>query len=149
MENIFNAADRAALQQRLSRLQPTSARQWGKMNAAQMLAHCAAAMEMACGDRQKKQAFIGKLVTPFIRSTFLGPKPLGRNSPTDPDLVIAEERDFSAESQRLSTLVDRFCQAGPDAAGRQIHSFFGRFSGEEWGRLTYKHLDHHLRQFGV
>jgi hypothetical protein len=149
MENMFNAADRAALEQRLSRLQPTSARQWGTMNAAQMLAHCAAAMEMACGDRQKKQTFLGKLVTPFIRSTVLGPKPLGRNSPTDPDLVIAEDRNFAAESQRLSTLVDRFCQVGPNAAGRQTHSFFGRFSGEEWGRLTYKHLDHHLRQFGV
>ena len=149
MENMFNAGDRAVLQQRLSRLQPSSARQWGKMNAAQMLAHCAAALEMACGDRQKKQAFIGKLVTPFIRSSFLGPKPLGRNSPTDPDLLIADERDFAAERQRLSMLVDRFCQAGPDTAGRQIHSFFGRLSGEEWGRLTYKHLDHHLRQFGV
>jgi hypothetical protein len=149
MENLFNPADRAALQQRLSQLQPTSARQWGKMNAAQMLAHCAAAMEMACGDRQKPQAFLGKLITPFIRSAVLGPKPLGRNSPTDPDLRIAEERDFAAERQRLSTLVDRFCQAGPDAAGRQIHSFFGRFSGEEWGRLVFKHLDHHLRQFGA
>ena len=149
MENMFNEEDRAALQQRLNRLQPSSARQWGRMNAAQMLAHCAAAMEMACGDRQRKQAFLGRLVTPFIRSTVLGPKPLGRNSPTDPDLVIAEERDFAAESRRLSALVDRFCQAGPEAAGRQIHSFFGRFSGEEWGRLTYKHLDHHLRQFGV
>jgi hypothetical protein len=149
MENMFNAGDRAVLQQRLSRLQPSSARQWGKMNAGQMLAHCAAALEMACGDRQKKQAFIGKLVTPFIRSSFLGPKPLGRNSPTDPDLLIADERDFAAERQRLSMLVDRFCQAGPDTAGRQIHSFFGRLSGEEWGRLTYKHLDHHLRQFGV
>jgi Protein of unknown function (DUF1569) len=149
MENMFNAADRAALQHRLSRLQPSSRRQWGKMNAAQMLAHCAAAMEMACGDRQKKQAFLGKLITPFIRSTVLGPKPLRRNSPTDPDLLIADEREFAAERQRLSTLVDRFCQAGPDAAGRQIHSFFGRFNGEEWGRLVYKHLDHHLRQFGV
>jgi hypothetical protein len=106
-------------------------------------------MVMACGDRPKKQVFLGKLVTPFIRSAVLGPKPLRRNSPTDPDLVIAEEPDFDAERHRLSTLVDRFCQAGPDAAGRQIHSFFGRFSGGEWGRLTYKHLDHHLRQFGA
>jgi len=149
MENIFNATDRAALQQRVDRLQPTSARQWGTMNAAQMLAHCASALEMACGDRPGKQVFLGKLLTPFIRSTVLGPKPLRRNSPTDPNLVIAEERDFDAERHRLSMLIDRFCQAGPDAAGRQIHSFFGRFSGEQWGRLTYKHLDHHLRQFGV
>jgi len=106
-------------------------------------------MVMACGDRPKKQVFLGKLVTPFIWSAVLGPKPLRRNSPTDPDLVIAEEPDFDAERHRLSTLVDRFCQAGPDAAGRQIHSFFGRFIGGEWGRLTYKHLDHHLRQFGA
>ena len=149
MENLFNPADRATLQRRLSQLQPTSARQWGKMNPAQMLAHCAAAMEMACGDRQKPQAFLGKLITPFIRSAVLGPTPLRRNSPTNPDMLIGDEREFAAERQRLEKLVDRFCEAGPDAAGRQIHSFFGQFSGEQWGRLAFKHLDHHLRQFGA
>lgn len=149
MENLFNATDRASIDRRLSALQASSVRQWGKMNPAQMLAHCANAMEMACGDRQKRQAFLGKLVTPFIRATILGPNEMGRNAPTDPDLKIVDDRDFAAERARMITLVDRFCKGGPAAAAPQIHSFFGRLSRDEWGRLMYKHLDHHLRQFGA
>src|SRR5262249_29985174 len=149
MENLFNPPDRAALERRLAALQASSDRQWGKMNPAQMLAHCAGAMEMACGDAPKKQAFIGKLLAPFVRSTLLGEKPMGRNAPTDPALRISDERDFAAERVRLTALVDKFCRLGPAAAGEQTHAFLGRLSGDEWGRLMYKHLDHHLRQFGT
>jgi hypothetical protein len=147
--NLFDSADRQALVRRLDGLQPASARQWGKMNSAQMLAHCAVALEVACGERPKKQVLLGRLLTPFIRSSVLGEKPFVRNSPTDPDFIIADERDFAAERQRLATLIDRFCQRGPDAASGQVHSFFGKLNGDEWGRLMYKHLDHHLRQFGA
>lgn len=149
MQNIFDSVDREAIVRRLAGLQPDSLRQWGKMTPAQMLAHCAVALEVACGDRPKKQALLGRLVTPFIRSSILGEKPFGRNSPTDPDFVIADERDFAVERRRLTTLIDRFCERGPSAAAGQVHGFFGRLSGDEWGRLMHKHLDHHLRQFGA
>ena len=147
MQNLFDPADRDALLRRLSGLQPFSPRQWGKMNAAQMLAHCAAALEIACGDRVKKQALIGRVLAPFVRPAVLGEKPLGRNAPTDPEFRIAGDRDFAAEQKRLAALVERFCSRGPSAADGLVHGFFGRLSAEEWGRLMYKHLDHHLRQF--
>ena len=147
MQNLFDAVDREAIVRRLTALQPGSPRQWGKMSP-QMLAHCAAALEVACGDRPKKQALLGRLVTPFIRSSVFGEKPFDKNSPTDPDFVIADERDFALERRRLGALIDRFCERGPAAAAVQIHSFFGRLSGDEWGLLMHKHLDHHLRQFG-
>jgi len=149
MQNLFDPADRDAVERRLSALQPTNARQWGKMSAPQMLAHCASALEVACGDRVKKQALIGKIISPFVKSSVLGEAPFRRNSPTDPELRIADDRDFAAERQRLMTLVERFCSRGPAAADGLVHSFFGRLSGDQWGRLSYKHLDHHLRQFGA
>ena len=149
MQNLFNTADRDAVLGRLEALQPTGTRQWGTMTAAQALAHCSLALEMACGERKKPQALLGRLVTPFIRSTVLGEKPMGRNAPTDRDLVVADDRDFAAEQRRLAGMIDRFVRLGPDAAGTQVHSFFGRFTGDEWGRLMYKHVDHHLRQFGA
>jgi hypothetical protein len=148
MQNLFDSVDREAIVRRLTALRPGSPRQWGKMSPAQMLAHCAAALEVACGDRPKKQTLLGRIVTPFIRSSILGEKPFGRNSPTDPDFVIADERDFALERRRLGALIDRFCERGSSAAAGQVHSFFGRLSGDEWGRLMHKHLDHHLRQFG-
>ena len=149
MQNLFDASDRDAILKRLSSLQPATPRQWGKMTAPQMLAHCAIAFEMPLGERSKKQALLGKIVTPFIRSSILGDKPFGKNSPTDPDFVVADERDFSAEQRRLVDCVNRFCAAGAAAADGRMHSFFGRLKGGEWGRLMYKHVDHHLRQFGA
>ena len=113
-----------------------------------MLAHCSAALEVGTGDRPRKQALIGKVLAPFVRGSVLGDKPFTRNSPTDPTFVIADQRDFARERERLIELIARFSAAGAAAAGGQMHSFFGRISGEEWGTLMYKHLDHHLGQFG-
>ena len=70
------------------------------------------------------------------------------SSPTDPSFVVTDERDFERERARLTGLVARFCERGPAQAGKQLHSFLGRMSGDDWGTLMYKHLDHHLRQFG-
>ena len=96
-----------------------------------------------------KQKFLGKILTPFIRSSILGAKPFGKNAPTDPTFVVAGERDFTAERMRLLGLIHRFVERGSDAAGRETHAFFGRMTGHEWGELMYKHIDHHLRQFGA
>ena len=149
METFFNASDRAAIELRLAALQPSSVRQWGKMNPGQAIAHCAAAMEMACGIRKKDQAVIGRIFAPFVKARFLGDKPFGRNGPTDPDLIVANERDLAAERARMLSLIDQFYRSGEAGAAGKVHSFFGRLRGDEWGRLMYKHLDHHLRQFGA
>jgi Protein of unknown function (DUF1569) len=147
MPTIFDPSDRAALLRRLEALQPSSLRQWGTMNPAQMLAHCSIAMEMACGDTPSKQVLIGRILGPLVRWRVLGDKPLRKNVPTSPLLVVADERDFAGERRRLEALVERFAQAGPSGADDRVHMFFGRLTGDQWGRLMYKHLDHHLRQF--
>jgi transposase InsO family protein len=62
---------------------------------------------------------------------------------------VKHERDFVAERQRLRGLIDRFAAGGPAGCTKHPHSFFGPMTPEEWAALNYKHLDHHLRQFGV
>lgn len=149
MKTLFNPADRDALSRRFAALEPGAQRQWGRMEPSQMLRHCAIALEDALGTRPVKQVFLGKLVTPFIRSQVFGDKPFGRNSPTDPTYVVSGSPDFEAELSRLATLIDRMVQRGPAKTEGLVHPFFGRLSGDKWGHLVYKHLDHHLRQFGV
>jgi hypothetical protein len=149
MPTLFDSADREAILKRLEQLEPGATRQWGTMDPAQMLAHCSLATETGTGERPMKQKLLGRLVMPFIRSIVLGDGPFRRNAPTDPTFVVSDPRDFAAERARLTGRIDRFCQRGPAEAGRQAHPFFGALTGEEWGRLVYKHLDHHLRQFGV
>lgn len=149
MKTLFDSADRAGLLQRLENLQPASLRQWGKMSPSQALCHCGRALEMATGDHPVKQKLIGKIIAPFVRSSALGEKPFGKNAPTDPMLVVSDERDLAAERAQLVELIQRFAKGGPESAGKFTHAFFGKLNGDEWGVLMYKHIDHHLRQFGA
>ncbi len=112
-----------------------------------MLAHCAIAMEAAMGGQPRKQILLGKLIGPFVRSSALGEKPFSKNSPTDPTFVMSDSREFIAERNRLLHLIQRFAEQGPSSVSGAVHTFFGKLTGEEWGVLIYKHLDHHLRQF--
>jgi len=150
MKQLSDAGLAAELKQRLQRLQSTSQRQWGKMTAAQAVAHCAVGMEMALGDIVLPRLLIGRLIGRMVKPLALGnEKPMQRNSPTAPALIIADDRDLDAERRRLSVLVDRFAAAGPAGYTTHPHPFFGPLTPDEWAILMYKHLDHHLRQFGV
>jgi hypothetical protein len=149
MQNLFEAADRENVTRRLAALQSSSVRQWGRMDVSQMLAHCAISLEVPCGDRVKRRRVLGRILAPFVRASALGEKPMPHNAPTDPDYRIAESREFERERARVVSLVDRFGRLGPAGVDGVVHSFFGRLTGEQWGRLMYKHLDHHLRQFGA
>ncbi len=149
MNSLFTPADREALSVRLAALEAGTPRRWGTMEPAQMLLHCAIGLEVATGERPMRQVFLGKLLTPFLRGRVFGEQPFMRKVPTDPSYVVRDTRDFGAERNRLATLIDRFVQHGPERAAQFTHPFFGKLNGNEWGILMYKHLDHHLRQFGV
>jgi len=149
MKNLFAPSERQQILDRLEKLQAGASRGWGKMDPAQMLAHCAAALEVGTGDRVLPHRLIGRIFSPFVKRSLLGEKPFPRNSPTDPAFVVSDPRDFAKEKARLTAVVNRFCDAGPSAANGRVHSFFGRLNGDEWGVVMHKHIDHPLRQFGA
>ena len=146
MKNLFEAGRVEEVKERMAQLRPDSERLWGKMNAAQAVAHCSASVEWAVGDRIPPRMFLGRIVKPMV---FRNDEPMRRNSPTAKDLMVQDERDLRTERERLRGLIDRFAAAGPKGCTTHPHSFFGRLTPEEWATLMYKHLDHHLRQFGV
>ena len=150
MKNLFEAATVAEVKDRVAHLAPDSKRLWGKMNAPQAAAHCSAALELAQGDRLPPQMLLGRLIGRIVKPMVLGnDEPMRRNSPTMKEIVVADERDLEPERKRLLGLVDRFAAGGPGGCTTHPHSFFGRLTPQEWAILMYKHLDHHLRQFGV
>jgi len=151
MKNLFEAAVANQVKTRLGNLEAQSERRWGKMTAAQMLAHCSVSMQWAVGEVAPEKLplparLMGRLVKPMV---FRNEDPLRKNSPTARSLIVADERDFRKERERLSGLIDRFTAGGAAGCTKNPHSFFGKMSPEEWAILMYKHLDHHLRQFGV
>ena len=150
MKNLFEATTADEVKERIAKLGPNSQRQWGKMTAPQALAHCANTMEFAVGDRNEPRMLIGRILGPLVKSKVLkDDEPMRRNAPTVKSLVVSDERDLAKERQRLCVLIDRFSAGGPQGCTKQPHTFFGPLTPDEWSRLMYKHLDHHLRQFGV
>lgn len=150
MKSLFESGCIDEVQQRLSRLQPDQPRQWGAMNPAQMLAHCSLGLEMAAGEIRPPRALMGRILGPVVKPiAFREKEPMRRNSPTSKELVIKGDRDFETERKRLSGLIDRFAAAGPAGCTAHPHAFFGSLTSDEWAVLMYKHLDHHLRQFGA
>jgi len=121
------------------------------MTAPQMLAHCSVSMQWAVGEVVPEKGalparLMGRLVKPMV---FRNEDPLRKNSPTAKSLIVADERDFGKERERLSRLIDKFASGGAAGCTKNPHGFFGKMTPEEWAMLMYKHLDHHLRQFGV
>jgi hypothetical protein len=150
MRNLYEAARVEEVKTRIAQLRPDSQRQWGKMTAAQALAHCSGAMEMAMGDVRPQGMFLGGIIGRVIKPmVFKDEGPLRKNSPTIKELAITDDRDLGKERERLCGLIDRFVAIGPKGCTTHPHSFFGRLTPDEWSALMYKHLDHHLRQFGV
>lgn len=135
MKNLFDPNAAKELRKRLATLDPRNERQRGRMTAAQAIAHCSAGLDVASGDKILPRAFPRYLMR--------------RNSPTMKELVIDDERDVAQDRERLCVLIDRFTTAGPRGYTTHPHSFFGRLTPEEWATLMYKHLGHHLRQFGA
>jgi hypothetical protein len=149
MKNLFEQKTVEEVLSRIDSLQPLSPRQWGKMDVAQMMAHCSRAMDMASGTVNPPRMLMGRLIGSIFKPIFTNEKPFGKNSPTDKELMIADPRDFAREREQLKLRVRRFSDGGEARCTRHPHPFFGSLTPEAWSRGMYKHLDHHLRQFGA
>jgi hypothetical protein len=150
VKNIFDNAAAAEVSGRVAGLTAANQRKWGTKTAAQAMAHCAVGLEIALGDQRPPRVMIGRLLGPVIKRLALGDDaPMRRNSPTVPGMVVNDDRQLDAERARLLATIDRVVATGRSGCTTHPHSFFGRLNADEWGVLMYKHLDHHLRQFGA
>ncbi len=149
MNNLFNQSDVSGILERIEMLTPNSQRQWGKMNAAQMLAHCNVSMETAIGLNFIKRIFIGRIMGPLVKSKVLGEKPFSKNSPTDRSYIFTNNCKFEEEQSKLRASIKKFFEGGSSQCTTYPHAFFGKFTPDQWAVFQWKHLDHHLRQFAV
>ena len=147
--SLFAPADLDALLARVRSLSPSAKAQWGKMDASQMLAHLNVSLHVALGDASVKRGLLGYLFGGLAKGGALGEKPFGKGLPTDKSYLIRDARDFAKERTELVALVERTARGGPGAFTTNPHPFFGPLEPSEWDVLMCKHLDHHLRQFGV
>ena len=149
MKNLFDKAVYNEITGRVNKLSPASGRQWGKMNVAQMVAHCIEIFKVPLSKEKIPRIFMGRLIGWMIKSKLYDESPWKQSLPTAPGFRIKDERNFSEEKNKLTEVISKFYNAGPDGISKYPHPFFGQFTAEQWGKSMYKHLDHHLKQFGV
>jgi hypothetical protein len=154
MKRLSDAAVRKQTIERLRRLRPDTPRRWGRMTAPQMVCHLSDTFRGLLGERVGEtpphRPWIAKQLVRGI-ALYL-PLPWPRGLPTAP--AVDSERggskpgEFARDVADLEVLTERFV-APESAAKRRPHFAFGTLSEKEWARWGYKHMDHHLRQFGV
>lgn len=149
MKTIADPGVRAALQSRLTRLTPTTARVWGRMTPHQMLVHVADGMEAAMNTRP----FSAPMRSPRRLMKWLALKaplrwPRGVRAGADPAGAVVPPEAFEADRARFAANLDAMV-AAPAASLARLHPLFGEMSAADWYRWAYLHADHHLRQFGL
>ena len=149
MKNIFDKVIAQNMITRIETLTTESKGNWGKMSVSQMLAHCSVAYEMVYTDKHPEpNALVKLLLKLFVKKAVVSEKPYPRNGRTAPQFMITSEKDFTEEKTRLISYILKTAELGEaHFDGRQSHSM-GKLTAKEWSNSFYKHLDHHLTQFG-
>lgn len=150
MKNIFQKSVTDEVIGRINSLTPTTQPNWGKMNVAQMLAHCNVTYEMVYdGNHPKPNVFMGFILRTFVKGVVVSEKSYKKNSQTAPAFLITDARDFEKEKKRLTDYLLKTQALGEAHFDNKMSHSFGKLSVSEWNNMFYKHLDHHLTQFGV
>ena len=150
MQNIFDPQVTTELISRVNQLKPESPALWGKMTVDQMLAHCCVAYEMAFTNKHPKpNPLMRFLLKAFVKKGVVNEVPYKRNIRTAPVFIISERKNFEEEKDRLINYLGHTVTLGKDHFEGKESLSFGPMTAEEWNNLFYKHLDHHLTQFGV
>jgi Protein of unknown function (DUF1569) len=154
MQNIFDRTACDQLIARINKLSPSTRPQWGKMNPAQMLAHCNKVYEVEydpayAKNHPRPNAVVRFLLKSFLKPIVVGPKPYKHNSRTAPEFIIADERVLEVERARLVAYINKVQALGAAHHDGRENRSFGVLTAAEWNNLYAKHLEHHLGQFGV
>lgn len=150
MKNIFSKQDCSDFINRINKLDSDSKALWGKMDVAQMLAHCNVTYEMVYDNiHPKSNVFMKLILKLLVKNNVVNEKPYPRNNKTAPQFLIKGDCNFEIEKTRLINYINRTQELGENYfEGKESHSF-GRLTAKEWNNMFAKHLDHHLSQFGV
>lgn len=150
LPSIFDKNVHKSFIQRIEKLTHESKAQWGKMNVSQMLAHLNVSYDLAYERIVPKYSFLMKfMLKTMVKKMVTNEVAYKPNGRTAPVFVIADEREFDKEKLRLIENMNQAFNDGKSFFDGRVSVSFGKMTAQEWSNQFYKHLDHHLRQFGV
>jgi hypothetical protein len=147
MKSVFDKSTRDELISRINSLNENSKAQWGKMNVAQMVKHARKFEELTLGKVKYKQSFLGKIFGKMALKNVLKDEQMKKNLPTVPSFrVIENDIDIPAEKEKWISMIKEYEHYPDDGF---MHPFFGKMTKAQVGPWSYRHADHHLRQFNA
>jgi hypothetical protein len=150
MKDIFDKTVSEEIIGRINLLNPSSEPNWGKMTVHQMLAHCNVTYELVYEDKHPKpNGFKKWMLKTFVKNIVVSEKPYKKNGRTAPEFLITSEKDFNKEKDRLISYIIKTQELGSNYFDNKESHSFGILAKTEWNNMFYKHLDHHLNQFGI
>jgi hypothetical protein len=150
LPNIFTPEVSNQIILRIHQLTSSTPAQWGKMNVAQMLAHCNVTYELVYDNKHPKpNGFLKLILKLLVKNGVVNEKPYKKGGQTAPVFLITEQKDFEKEKQRLINHITKTQQLGEKHFENKESHSFGTLTVNEWNNMFYKHLNHHLSQFGV
>ena len=147
MPSIFNKTDNQDVISRIEKLTPNTPAIWGKMTVDQMLKHINEAMLVAFGENEVKVNLLMRFLGRVMKNKVFN-SDFKKNSPTAKEFIFTEKYDFDASKNELVKNFSRFAE-GHQSIKLTNHPFWGKMTSEDWDKLMWKHMDHHLKQFGV
>jgi hypothetical protein len=149
MKSLFTTEAHTEILNRLEKLDNQMQPQWGKMNVSQMLTHCRFPLQVALQDMTlEKPNVFKRLLFSMFKSSLYDDKPWKKGLPTTKEFIVNVPKDFHSEKTKLVEKINQF-HAEKSKTDWPPHPMFGNFTSLQWGKMQYKHLDHHLKQFGV
>ena len=150
MTTLFDSTVNRDICTRIRKLNPSSKPVWGKMNVEQMLAHLYLSLQVNFGEIELKRSMLGiSFLRSISRRILLGRKPFPRHLPADKKLLVKEAPGFSELVGKVEHAIRMYIEKGHAVLSTNPHNILGKISPEESAFISFKHIDHHLRQFGV
>lgn len=147
MNSIFDEKSYHEIVNRVNKLHSNSKGEWGKMTVGQMVWHCQIPLKVAIKNKKTNKKG-NPIIRWFFQKSLYNDKPWRKNLPTSSFAKAKEDKDFTTEFIVLKRLIDEIYEVRNRKAWNP-HPIFGTLTPQQWGQMQYKHLDHHLRQFGV
>ena len=148
MRSILNEGDRTNITNRMRSLSASSSGRWGSMDVVSMLQHLHLSARMTLGELEVPSANKRVFQVFPLKHLILYVFPFPKGAPTAPELKPIDAGVFEEQRAALLELLERI-GSGPSEGDGPAHPLFGPLTWREWGVVTYKHADHHLKQFGA
>jgi hypothetical protein len=150
MKNLFNPTVKEEILSRVNKLTPTTKAQWGKMNVNQSLRHLAMCFDISTGKLDPTPVKAPALPKWLFKLILLNAKPPKEKAETYQETNTVANNinptDFEVERENFTKALEDFLSCDSLVAENKLG---GNFNRDDWGKLNYNHIDHHLRQFGV